>query len=259
MVKRWHRMLNVDDSKQIVTKTDRGRASWPDMSAARMTPNVCRTIAHRENDEVMSKRVRVCVCSWVHMLMCVRLGQSMTMSICSPVSCAKSQECRQNMDTNVHGPIGLAHIYLFLLPWPTYSILTLHFIKFSCVKAITAWKVCTKQNVSTVLVRRVWASLRRHANCKTVLHVWTDVILVTFTLLPYWIKVYCTNRKITFYLNSITSLSSSSCSLPFSHSTGCKFKMMFCGQLVSRLLWTISYKTHRNMHSHRVSWCWHQL
>lgn len=52
-------MLNVDDSKQIVTKTDRGRASWPDMSAARMTPNVCRTIAHRENDEVMSKSVCV--------------------------------------------------------------------------------------------------------------------------------------------------------------------------------------------------------
>lgn len=155
MVKRWHCMLNADDTKQRVTKSGRRRERWSDRSAAPMTPDVCRTIAHRENDEVVSKSVRVCVCSWVHMHMCVRLGQSMTMSICSPVSCAKSQECRQNIDTNVHGPIGLAQIYLVLLPWPTYSILSLHFIKFSCAKAITARKVCTKQNVATAFSRRV--------------------------------------------------------------------------------------------------------
>lgn len=99
-------MLNADDTKQRVTKSDRRRERWSDMGAAPMTPDVCRTIAHRGNDEVVSKSVHVCV----------RLGQSMTMSICSPVSCAKSQECRQNIDTNVHGPIGLAQIYLVLLP-----------------------------------------------------------------------------------------------------------------------------------------------
>lgn len=45
---------------------------------------------------------------------CVRLGQSMTMSICSPVSCAKSHECGQNMDTNVHGVYRAAsHLFIF--------------------------------------------------------------------------------------------------------------------------------------------------
>lgn len=48
-----------DDSQRA--KSDRGRARWPDRSAARTTPDVCRTIAHRESDEVMSKSVHVCV------------------------------------------------------------------------------------------------------------------------------------------------------------------------------------------------------
>lgn len=38
-----------------------------------------------------------------------------------------------------------------------------------------------------------------------------------------------------------------------------RIRMVFCGQLLSRLLWTISHETQRNTHSHRVCWCWHQL
>lgn len=54
-------MRNADDTKQTATKSDRRRARWSDRGAARMTPDVCRTIARRENDEVMTKSVRVCV------------------------------------------------------------------------------------------------------------------------------------------------------------------------------------------------------
>lgn len=51
---------DIDDDSQRA-KSDRGRARWPDRSAARMTPDVCGTIAHRESDEVMSNSVHVCV------------------------------------------------------------------------------------------------------------------------------------------------------------------------------------------------------
>lgn len=36
-----------------------------------MTPDVCRTIAHRGNDEVVSKSVRVCVCVFLSAHACV--------------------------------------------------------------------------------------------------------------------------------------------------------------------------------------------
>lgn len=160
------------------------------------------------------------------MHMCVRLGQSMTMSICSPVSCAKSQECRQNIDTNVHGPIGLAQIYLVLLPWPTYSRLSLHFIKFSCAKAIPARKVCTKQNVSPALTRRVVETPRK-----------LQLVYVSEEMVQkwdYWDPLFWgplhhftlgksaqMGRSHASLKHFLISLFASSCSLPFSHSMSC--------------------------------------